>query len=156
MNNTNDILTLPPCQSSFLWKTSWISFFSVIYAIKQKHYDLVFVPGGVLIFSLNYWRYPVKNSYRRYLDISYGLIAFLYQAYRAKDSQYQNIYYVFAGSAFPCYFISRYIRNKVWNISFQGIWLSTLFHSFIHLFGNIANIILYSGEMKKFKNIVFY
>ena len=72
-------LVLPPAHSLFLWRSSWISLLSGIYAIWRRHYILAPVPLGVWITSINYWRHPVQNSIRRKMDISYVLFAFAYQ-----------------------------------------------------------------------------
>lgn len=46
-------------QYIFLWKISFLSLISCIYAIYKNHYDLALVPGGVFLTSINYWRYPL-------------------------------------------------------------------------------------------------
>jgi hypothetical protein len=130
---------LYPDQCAFLWKISWLSLISSIYAIVNGHYDMAIVPGGVFITSINYWRDPVYSSWRRKVDINYIAIALTYQSVRAYTAEYARIYYwtMLLGIAF--YPLSYHYYYK------QLYWKSTYCHSMVHIIANIANIILYSG-----------
>lgn len=57
MTKLNSVI-LYPNQSYFIWKVSWLSLISSIYAISQGYNDLAIVPGGVFLTSINYWRDP--------------------------------------------------------------------------------------------------
>jgi hypothetical protein len=139
--NNEPILILPASHYWFLWKISWLAFISCIYAISQKHYDLALVPGGVFLTSINYWRKP-DYSWRRYMDIGYVHISQLYQCSRAWGGEYAVPYYSLLAIGIVCFPLSIYYKNS--NIN-----LSTTLHAMVHIFGNISNIVLYSGKIAK-------
>jgi len=130
---------LKPCQYNIIWNMSWLSLCSSIYAIYKGHANFALIPGGVFITSTNYWRYPVIDSWRRYIDLSYVNMALLYQLYHSYNAQYANEYYFFTGLGCLCYPIGMYYYNK------KKYWKHIIFHSGLHIFANIANFILYTG-----------
>jgi hypothetical protein len=139
-NGLFDGLIIPADQSRFLWYVSWTSLPSGLYAMYRGYYDLAAVPLGVLLTSLNYWHYP-NYSWRRNLDMSVVFFGMSWQIYRALDAEFAIMYYVVLSIALLCYALSCRVITK-------SIWLSTIFHAFLHIFGNISNIILYSGSIK--------
>lgn len=139
-NGLFDGLIIPADQTRFLWYVSWISLPSGLYAVYRGHYDLAAVPLGVLLTSLNYWHYP-NYSWRRNLDMSVVFFGMSWQIYRALDAEFSILYYVVLSIALLCYALSCRVIAK-------SIWLSTIFHAFLHIFGNISNLILYSGFIK--------
>ena len=73
-------LVLPPEQSGFIWNLSWLSLASGYYGMTQGHYNLVAVPIGVWITSINYWRSP-DYGWRRYADISFVHVSMSYHLF---------------------------------------------------------------------------
>lgn len=134
---------LPPDQSNYLWRLSWLSFASGIYGITQGHYDLAVVPLGVWITSINYWRKP-DYSWRRYADITYVHVSLIYQLLRSIEAQYRIPYWIVLGVAVGFYPIGCYFHQTGDN---RGGWPSTICHGMVHIFGNISNFILYSGNV---------
>jgi hypothetical protein len=137
---------LYPEQYSFIWKASFFSLFSCIYAFYNNHYDLALVPGGVFLTSINYW-YKPDYSWRRYVDMGVVYTSLIYQFLRAYNAEYSKIYYVsmcFAASFYP---LGIYYYNK------KQYWPSTYAHSMLHLIANISNVILYSGHIEPVTNI---
>lgn len=130
---------IPRDHYNYLWRISWLSLFTSLYAAKQGHYDLAFVPGGIFLTSINYWRNP-NYSWRRTLDINYVRLALAYQVYRAYKSQYSSMYYAITTCAVACYPIAIYYYKQ------NQLWKSVYFHSMIHILGNVSNVILYSDE----------
>ena len=136
--------------SSFIFRVSFISFLSSIYALHCECYDLAAVPGGVFLTSVNYWRDPVYG-WRRNLDMSYVAAALTYQNYRAyhllspsspsSSSQLPALltYYTLMGIGIGCYPLSVHLYKK------KDIWSSTYVHCLVHVLANIANVVLYSG-----------
>ena len=61
---------LPKAQYMYLWRLSWLSFFSGLVAMSTRHFDLCFVPFGVWFTSILYWWRP-DYSWRRYFDMVY-------------------------------------------------------------------------------------
>lgn len=132
-------MIIPKPHANFIYYLSHTSLISSIYAIINGHYDLAFVPGLVYLTSINYWKNPVKG-FRRNLDITCVFSTLCYQLYRSTSSENLVLYLFVKLIGIICYPISHYFSDKDFD-------LSILFHGFIHLFGNIANIILYSGSV---------
>ena len=150
INDKNYILNIEQC--NFLFKTSFFSLTSFIFAIYKERYLLSIVPGGVFLTSINYWRKPEINCVRRYIDIGWVQFAFFYQLYITRNAENRNQYYVIIFFCILSFLISVYLSNK-WDIlniidkkeKYYKMWLVTYLHSFVHIFANLANIILYSG-----------
>ena len=132
---------LKPSQYNIIWNLSWLSLSSSVYAIYKGHYNLAFIPGGVFLTSINYWRKPEIWSWRRYLDLGYVNTALLYQLYKVyiNNAQYAKEYYCITGIATICYPIGVYYYKK------KQYWKHITFHGALHIFANIANFILYTG-----------
>jgi hypothetical protein len=129
---------LPHEQYSLILKVSYISGFTSLYAFYNNYIDIAGVNFCVFLSSINYWRKP-DYSWRRTLDMTFVKIALVYELIRAYEAEYSRIYYslLFIGICF--YYIGIYCdRQKLY-------WYSTYSHCLLHIFGNIAKIILYSG-----------
>lgn len=124
-----------------IYKVSYVSLISAVYAYYQEHYSMIPVPGGVFLTSVNYWRKPQQSSWQRKLDMAYVKLCILYNMFRAYNAEYQNKYYIILFISMLCYPISNYYYRK------QRLWASTFWHCLLHIFANIANIILYSGNI---------
>lgn len=135
-------LTLPPLQSIIIWRTSWITIVSITYGVYYKKHDLIFISGGVLLNSLNYWRHPIKKSWRRYIDISFTLCSLAYILFQVYKKQNTLCGYLTLLGV-QCYINSNLISKTKYNISVYGMWISTYMHCLIHIIGNINNILLY-------------
>jgi hypothetical protein len=125
-------------QCNFIWKVSFLSLFSAIYAGYKGHYDLILSPGGVFLTSILYWIKP-DYSWRRTLDISYVKLAVTYQIIRAYRAEKAYLYYATLSSSIFFYNLGVYYYKK------KQFWRSTYCHSILHFLANISNIILYSG-----------
>ena len=127
-------------QYLIIYKVSFLSLGSTIYAVYNGYYRLAFYPGGVFITSINYWRKP-DYSWRRYLDIVYVHYSLLTQSYLVYNAQYSMEYYILSFIACCCFILGVYYYKK------KLYWYSTYAHCGVHLFGNIANVVLYSGQI---------
>jgi hypothetical protein len=143
-------LVLPPAQSNYLWRLSWISLASGIYGLTQGYYDLAAVPLGVWLTSINYWRSP-DFSWRRYLDITYVHMSLTYQILRSIDAQYRVPYWITLGVGVGFFPIGCYLHGDKSGCQ----WPSTLCHGMVHIFANISNFILYSGFVPTVTNAWF-
>jgi hypothetical protein len=126
---------IPKKQYELIWKISWTSLISAVYAFYTKHYRLSIVPTCVLITSLNYWRYPIYG-WRRNCDMSCVCLSLIYQSIIAYSMKYSIYYYCCMVVAMLFYPISRMCTN---------IKFSTYAHCAVHVIANIANIILYTS-----------
>jgi hypothetical protein len=132
-------LVLPRAQYEYLWDLSWLSLASGLYAVARGYYDLSCVPIGVWLTSILYWRKP-DYSWRRYLDIGFVHVSLLYQLIRAMGAENQGAYYLMVSIACLCFPLSVYFHKK-------SSWISTFWHGQVHILGNVANILLYSGRV---------
>jgi hypothetical protein len=127
-------------QYIILYRVSYLSLFSAVYAFYRAHYHLAIVPGSVFLSSIHYWKKP-DYSYRRYLDMTVVKSAVIYQHYMAYNAEYANMYYTILYIAMLSYPIGLYYYNK------KDYWKSTYAHMMLHIMANIGNIVLYSGNI---------
>jgi len=128
-------------QSSYIYRISYLSLISFVYALVTKQYTVILVPGSVFLTSIHYWKRP-DYSYRRYLDMFVVKSALLYQTYMAYGAQYSYEYYTFICLALSLYPVGIYYYKK------KDYWKSTYAHMGLHIVANIGNIILYSGYLR--------
>ena len=133
-------LAFPPAQSALIWRLSFLSLFSGLYAFYKGHLDLCLVPLGVFITSILFWWHP-NLSWRRTVDIVYVQVSLWYQIYRAYSShaQFAMEFFAFTAAGMICFLISLTVKRSAWT--------SALLHAFVHILGNTGNVILYSGRI---------
>lgn len=136
--NSNTEFIVPLEHGYYMCIISSLSLLSGVYAIKKRIYNLAAVPIGVWLTSINYWHYPVY-SWRRNLDMTYISGALVYQICKSYSSQNIGYYCFLTGFGVVFYPISWFLYKK------KYLWSSTIAHSMIHIFSNLANIILYAG-----------
>ena len=98
---------------------------------------LTILPAGVYFNSLNYWRQPLPG-WRRNVDIIWGCSSLTYQIYVACCMQVSYWYFVFCFMSVICYPFEYIVQSQ------KQYTAVTILHGFLHIFGNIANLILYS------------
>lgn len=128
---------LLPSQYNTIFRFSFLSIGSSMYAVYHKQYALSLCPAGVFLTSIHYWRKP--EPWSRKLDMTYVVCSLLYQLYQAYRSTYRIQYYtltLIAGSMYPLAIY--YSRQKRY-------WHSTYAHCALHVIANVANLVLYSG-----------
>lgn len=125
--------------SSLIYKASHISLLTFAYALYRNSKMAVF-PGVLFLTSINYWRNPT-NSWRRYIDINAVTFSLIYNLYISRHAEYGTQYYITCSVAAAFYPIGYYYYNK------KDYWSSTYSHILLHIFANLANIILYSGTI---------
>jgi hypothetical protein len=120
-------LVLPLKYSIRIYYTSFISLISIITSLYFKLYDFTLLTSCVMITSLNYWKYPIRN-WRRTLDIVVVSLTFIYKMYRSYYSNTRYIYYLFNLLGIGCYIIAKksICKNR-----------SSLYHCGIHIVSNI-------------------
>lgn len=140
---------LYPEQYKFIMRTAFLLLGTSIYGIKQGHYAMAIIPGSVFITSVNYWRKP-DYSWRRTVDIYLVKGSMLYQTFRAVGTENEKIYYIIVilGTIFYLYGIHLYNKKRYW--------ASTYSHSMLHVMGNLACIVLYSGNIPEIGSNMFY
>lgn len=137
MENNQDVLVLQREQYNLIWRYSWLSLCTSMYAVYNKYYVLACLPGGIFVTSILYWQKP-DYSIRRYIDIIYSTSAISYQMYYAYDTKNAIPYYTFMSLGITSFMIGVYFHKK-------NNWYSTYFHIGLHVLGNIANVFLFSS-----------
>jgi hypothetical protein len=142
-------LTLPIPQAHFIWYCAWLSIPSAIYAYTHPA-TAHFAPIHASVFatSLLYWRNPIRNSWRRKLDIAVVSTGLSHHMYYALTSPGMHTpatthnYLALIGMSMTSYIVSQYYSYH------RLYWPAAYTHASIHLFANIANIVLYYGVNK--------
>ncbi|TMW60477.1 hypothetical protein Poli38472_000519 [Pythium oligandrum] len=129
---------LPPRYSIRLYRSSFSTCLSVALAAHLELYSCALMASVVLLTSLNYWRDPV-HGWRRTVDMSAVCMAIMYHIYCStfcENVVYQVTYALFLFKTGYCYRQARQSTNK--NIS-------SAWHCGMHILGNVANMLLYTG-----------
>ena len=143
-------LALPLPNAHFIWYCAWLSLPSAIYAVIARHtpMSLAIVPASVWATSLLYWRNPLRDSWRRTLDMAVvftGLSYNTYYAVRHASPTHFGVYTALIGTSAVCYGVSGYLMTR------GRIWPATYAHASIHLVANVANMVLYAGCNKHYQ-----
>jgi hypothetical protein len=141
--------THPHPNAPFIRYCAWLANPSAIYPnYHPASTHLAIVPASVWATSLLYWRDPVRDSWRRTLDMTVvfaGLSYNTYYAFRHASPTHFGVYAALIGASAACYSVSNYLMTR------GRIWPSTYAHASIHLVGNMANFVLYNSN--RYKNI---
>jgi hypothetical protein len=111
---------------------------SGIYALKKGHYDFALYPLGVWFNSVNFWRNPIYGL-RRNIDICWGLISLGYHLVNSHKSIHGIMFQYIVTISLLSYPFGWLLYI------YEYFWLATIVHSMLHVFPNLANVILYSG-----------
>lgn len=130
-----------PIQYNYLWHTSWLFLLTACYTAYLQKYDLVVFPTTIFVTSLNYWRNPRFNSWQRTLDVGCVQSSVVYNIFRSSGAENAYPFYTYMTIGLFCYLLSNY------NHRLNRLYVSSVFHSLVHIFGNIAVLYLYSGEI---------
>ncbi len=143
-------LTLPLPNAHFIWYCAWLAIPSTIYAYSNPaSTHLAIIPASVWVTSLLYWRDPVRDSWRRKLDMTTVFTGVSYQSYyafitiRHTSPSHFACYTALITASVACYGISVYLMNRGY------IWPSTYVHASIHLLANVANVVVYTANRYK-------
>lgn len=143
-------LALPLPNAHFIWYCAWLSLPSAIYSYyNPASTHLAIVPASVWATSLLYWQHPLRDSWRRKLDMTVVFTGLSYNTYyafitirHASPSHFAGYTALISASA-ACYGLSTYLMNR------GHIWPSTYAHASIHLLASVANVVLYTANRYK-------
>lgn len=138
-----DLVYLPN-NSRILWTSSWLFLGTSVYTVYNRQYDLVVVPGGLFLTSINYWRDPHFNSWQRTVDVYYIYVSFGYQIIRCYNAEY---FIYFALGLVLCVLLYK-VSGIAYN--YKMFFLSTLLHSCLHIIANMSIAYLNSGFIDPF------
>ena len=105
-------LVLPLAHGWTIWYFSYLHLFTSYYAFYNQYYVLCFFGLGSLGTSLNYWKYPLHDSWRRYFDIAFIQLTFYVHMYYAFLISSGYGYMFFTGTGIICYGISNSYTKK--------------------------------------------
>ena len=130
---------LLPRYSTRLFRSSFVTCFSVGGAVRCGLWGCAFAAFVVLLTSLNYWRHPV-TGWRRSADMTAVVGAAVYHVYFCvavcQESLVQLLYVLVVANSGYCYLRARKAPNQ--NVS-------SAWHCGLHLLSNVANVLLYLG-----------
>jgi hypothetical protein len=141
-------LVLPKPNANVIWRAAWTTLFTSLYALSHPNTaQFAIAPLLILATSLNYWRDPIRESWRRKIDIfvAYSSVSSqcAYVYFYLDDKMIHNYHkYAFLSLMFTsylCYKLSEYLMRRQW------VWASTYAHACIHIIANVANVILCTG-----------
>lgn len=136
--SNDDDLIVPQDHGYYMCIIASIGLLSGIYALKTGNYGFATGPLGVFVTSINYWRKPTYGL-RRNIDICFCLFALVVALQYSFISIHGSIWrYIIAGSLL--YYPLGWILY-----TYEYFWLATIVHSMLHVFPNLANVILASG-----------
>jgi hypothetical protein len=136
----NGLCVVPHAQARVIFWCSWLAGVNMHLGLFFKEYDLAVAAAALWGSSMLYWWNPLYN-WRRWVDIVTVQIAWNYQHSRAYGAEKQAVYFLLSALAIACYPLGVYSHRR------GHIWAGTLFHAGIHLLGNVAVFVLYTGKL---------
>lgn len=136
-----DNLILPREQYILLYGSSHLSLISFLYAMSKGEYIISTGVISVFLTSINYWRKP-DHSWRRQLDITVSAVGITYQRYVAYHAENFIPYAIIYTTAVTLFFLGKEFYRR------GDTWKSTYTHLAFHILCNVANLVLYSGNMR--------
>jgi hypothetical protein len=117
----------------FLVCSSSLTLFSVYYAYIYHHFICCLLTFIVFLTSINHHRNP-QHGIRRKIDHSCVVLTLITQTIILQNQKYYILYNIFNCVGIFCYLFSKFFKNT---------WTRIYLHIMLHVFGNIANILLY-------------
>jgi hypothetical protein len=137
-------LVIGQSHANVIWRAAWLSLGASCHALYIQQPGLAFVPAFVLCTSLNYWRNPVRQSWRRTVDMSTVFIGLCYQttlAYNMPDTRYRRAYFGCIAASGACYALGHLFMAL--NMPRTAAYA----HAGIHVVANMGNIVLQRGNV---------
>jgi hypothetical protein len=129
-------------QARVIFWISWLAGINAhVWFFHGSRTDLAVAATALWFSSMLYWWKPEYN-WRRWVDIVTVQIAWNYQHYCAFGAEKQIEYFLITALACVCYPLGVYFHRR------GHTWTGTLCHAGVHLFGNTAVFVLYSGVLK--------
>ena len=133
-----------PKYSNKLFYTSMLTAVSVL----SSYYNNLFYANlrscSILFTSLLYWYNPIDGWRRKFDMINCNILLgyqLFYTSFFLPSVLCKILYYAISIIVIFCYYMARYNGRK----KNPDFYQASIWHSGIHIFGNIANLILYDG-----------
>ena len=129
--------------SQIIYKMSWLFLFTSLYGFYEGNHNIIsFLHGCIFINSINYWRNPIRG-FRRNIDIFSNIMTLLYGSYYVYGLHNSHLYYYCILSVNINFVLSWLVY------SLNRFRLSVLLHCFVHLGGNIGNLLLFTDIIRE-------
>ena len=130
---------VPPDCARILFRVCFVTFGAFCYAAALSVYDGMAVTAAVFLCSTNHWRRPVYGL-RRNIDIVNTVSCLGYQTWRcfAVSAPYTVGFLVSTYTGVGCFFLGLHLDKT-------NLLHGTYAHCFVHILGNVGNVILYTG-----------
>lgn len=130
---------LAPQYSRRILHVCWLQVLVTIpTALLYGRHDLAAATCAVFATSMNYWRHPLYDSWRRCIDMGTVAIALGYHVWCAASSSRWFLFYALWGVATLLYLRARSIGKADPDQSSKS-------HAWLHVFANLGNSVMYSG-----------
>jgi len=150
MINDNTIietgLIFPKKEYNLVFKTCFFHINHIIFAFYYEMYFCGYIDIILFGTSLNYWRYPLNISIRRYIDITWVSISISYHLYLSLYLKTLLSTMIILNGIFM-YPLSNYYLYIDKNYKY-----SAYLHSLLHVFCSIGACILYKHSYEEYIN----
>jgi len=138
---------VPAQHAAALRALALLSLLSALLALARGHASLAPAPLAVAATSLLYWARPTPGGLRRALDVGVVQLALLYQTARALRGAARRGAYLLALAPGLAAFPLSVLLDRRAQARGESSAAATLLHGAVHVFGNLANAALYSGDV---------
>lgn len=138
----NNELIISKKGSDLIYYCSYIQLIVCFFSIYYEIYDCSTITMATFYTSTNYWKNPIQNSYRRFIDIVCVISGIIYHGYIIKDYDFSNKYYMLIGTGSLLYPIGFYFnKNNTYTIAINHCLLQLIADIIaIDIYKNIYNI----------------
>mmetsp|Transcript_14798 Transcript_14798/g.16846 ORF Transcript_14798/g.16846 Transcript_14798/m.16846 type:complete len:151 (-) Transcript_14798:85-537(-) len=139
-------LLYPPAFSQRMLKTSFLGFGASWWARNCEQEELAALALIVTICSINHWRQPLMNSWRRLIDVTIANLSFAYHIYLAIFVTSRLIFLVFLlWFAAACCYVSAIrwgtsSRLRGTDIAYKK---ASMYHCGLHINAMLGNCLFY-------------
>ena len=132
----NNELIISKKGSDLIYYFSYLQLIVCFFSIYYKIYDCSTITIVTFYTSTNYWKNPIQNSYRRFIDIVCVILGIIYHGYIIKDYDFSNKYYMLIGMGSLLYPIGFYFnKNNTYTIAIN--------HCLLQLIADLIAIDIY-------------
>jgi hypothetical protein len=134
----NNELIISKKGSDLIYYFSYLQLIVCFFSIYYKIYDCSTITIVTFYTSTNYWKNPIQNSYRRFIDIVCVILGIIYHGYIIKDYDFSNKYYMLIGMGSLLYPIGFYFnKNNTYTIAIN--------HCLLQLIADLIAIDIYKN-----------
>ena len=134
----NNELIISKKGSDLIYYFSYLQLIVCFFSIYYKIYDCSTITIVTFYTSTNYWKNPIQNSYRRFIDIVCVMLGIIYHGYIIKDYEFSNKYYMLIGMGSLLYPIGFYFnKNNTYTIAIN--------HCLLQLIADLIAIDIYKN-----------